>query len=230
MSASDTPGGKDGSQAPAGKPAAAQDRRSHPRTPVILPAQLVTVNGDRLDCTVLDISARGARVAVAEPLPQGELVTLKSPDFGATPARVMWAEPDCLGLEFVGRDKLTSAQSSLPAVLVVEDEEKMRELLRRMLDRAGFTVMTASHGREALKLFRERPVDIAITDLLMPEMDGFELIRELVAHWPSIGIIALSGATVRLEMARQLGAKAVLRKPVSSTILVQTVEQVLASA
>ncbi|HEX7966789.1 MAG TPA: response regulator, partial [Stellaceae bacterium] len=177
-----------------------------------------------------DISARGARVAVTEPLSQGELVTLKSPDFGATPARVMWAEPDCLGLEFVGRDKLTSAQSSLPAVLVVEDEEKMRELLRRMLDRAGFTVMTASHGREALKLFRERPVDIAITDLLMPEMDGFELIRELVAHWPSIRIIALSGATVRLEMARQLGAKAVLRKPVSSTILVQTVEQVLASA
>lgn len=226
MSASDTPD----SRRPAGKPTAAQDRRKHPRTPVILPAQLITVNGERLDCTVLDLSARGARVAVAEPLPQGELVTLKSADFGATPARVMWTEPDCLGLEFVGRDKLTSAQSSLPAILVVEDEENMRELLRRMLDRSGFTVMTAGHGREALKLFRERPVDVAITDLLMPEMDGFELIRTLRVQWPSLRIIALSGATVRLEMARQLGAKAVLRKPITSTILLQTVEQVLASA
>ncbi len=229
MSTSD-PGGRTTSQVASEKLRAAHDRRSHPRTPVILPAQLVTVSGDRLDCTVLDISARGARVAITETLAPGDLVTLKSPDFGATPARVMWTEPDCVGLEFVGRDKLTSAESSLPAILVVEDDADVRELLRRMLDRAGFSVMTASHGREALRLFRGRPVDIAITDLLMPEMDGFELIRELTARWPSIRIIALSGATVRLEMARQLGAAAVLRKPISSTILVQTVEQVLAAS
>jgi CheY-like chemotaxis protein len=213
-----------------GKPTAAEDRRSHPRTPVIFQAQLETASGQRIDCTVLDISARGARVAVAEPLAKGDAVTLTSPDFGRTAACVMWIEPNCVGLEFVGRHGLTAEKSALPSILVVEDEEKMRDLLRRMLERASFTVMTAPHGREALKLFRERPVDLAITDLMMPEMDGFELIRELTAQWPSIRIIAISGADLRLEMARQLGAKAVLKKPVTGTVLVQAVEQVLAAS
>ena len=105
----------------------------------------------------------------------------------------------------------------------------MEDALRRMLERASFTVMTAPHGREALRLFREHPVDLAITDLLMPEMDGFELIRELTAQWPSIRIIAISGADIRLDMARQLGAKAVLKKPVTGAALVSAVEQVLAA-
>jgi two-component system response regulator (stage 0 sporulation protein F) len=212
----------------AGKPTAAEDRRSHPRTPVILQARIETAAGHRFDCTVLDISARGARVAVAEPLAKGDTVTLFSPDFGKTQACVMWVEPQCVGLEFVGRHGLTAEKSTLPSILVVEDEEKMRDLLRRILERASFTVMTAPHGREALKLFRERPVDLAITDLMMPEMDGFELIRELTAQWPSIRIIAISGADIRLDMARQLGAKAVLKKPVTGSNLVKAVEQVLA--
>jgi CheY-like chemotaxis protein len=225
MSKLDIPGGKDAGD----KPTAAADRRGHPRTPVILQAQIETASGQHVDCTVLDISARGARVAVAEPLAKGETVTLTSADFGRTQACVMWVEPQCVGLEFVGRDGLTGAQSSLPSILVVEDEEKMRDLLRRMLERASFTVMTAPHGREALKLFREHPVDLAITDLMMPEMDGFELIRELTAQWPSIRIIAISGADIRLDMARQLGAKAVLKKPVTGAALVSAVEQVLAA-
>src|SRR6266849_838993 len=199
-----------GGKGAGGKPTAAEERR--------------------VDCTVLDISARGARVAVAEPLAKGEMVTLTSADFGRSQACVMWVEPQSVGLEFVGRDGLTAAQSSLPSILVVEDEEKMRDLLRRMLERASFTVMTAPHGREALKLFREHPVDLAITDLMMPEMDGFELIRELTAQWPSIRIIAISGADIRLDMARQLGAKAVLKKPVTGAALVKAVEQVLAGS
>jgi CheY-like chemotaxis protein len=221
--------GVGGGKAAGGKPTAAEDRRSHPRTPVILHAQIETASGQRIDCTVLDMSARGARVAMAEPLAKGDAVTLTSPDFGRTAACVMWVEPQCVGLEFVGRHGLTAEKSALPSILVVEDEEKMRELLRRMLERASFTVLTAPHGREALKLFRERPVDLAITDLMMPEMDGFELIRQLTAQWPSIRIIAISGADLRLDMARQLGAKAVLKKPVTGAALVSAVEQVLAA-
>jgi CheY-like chemotaxis protein len=221
--------GVGGGKAAGGKPTAAEDRRSHPRTPVILHAQIETASGQRIDCTVLDMSARGARVAMAEPLAKGDAVILTSPDFGRTAACVMWVEPQCVGLEFVGRHGLTAEKSALPSILVVEDEEKMRELLRRMLERASFTVLTAPHGREALKLFRERPVDLAITDLMMPEMDGFELIRQLTAQWPSIRIIAISGADLRLDMARQLGAKAVLKKPVTGAALVTAVEQVLAA-
>ncbi len=228
MSAPGTPGGKNFTRAPAAKAQAAQDRRKHQRTTMILPAHIVTSSGDQVDCTVLDASARGARVAVSAPLPEGEAVTLKAPDFGVTVARVVWAEPDCLGLEFLGRNKAGTESPAAPRILVAEDEESMRELLRRMLDRAGFTVTAARDGREALKLFNERPADVTITDLLMPEMDGFDFIRALITRWPNSRIIALSGATVRLEMARQLGVNAVVRKPVSSTILMQTVEQVLA--
>ncbi len=194
---------------------------------MILAGHLVTASGVRVECTLLDISARGARVAVTEPLPEREVVTLKAPDFGVTVARVVWAESDCLGLEFLGRGNTDSASSSAPTILVVEDEEGVREVLRRLLDRAGFAVLAASDGREALKLLREHSADIVITDLLMPEMDGFDFIRALTKRSPNSRIIALSGATVRLEMARQLGAKAVVRKPVSSIILTQTVEQVL---
>jgi CheY-like chemotaxis protein len=205
-----------------------EDRRTHPRTPVILQGQIETASGQRIDCTVVDISARGARVAVAAPLSRGETVTLISADLGNSQACVMWVEPQCIGLEFVGRRGLTAEQSSLPSILVVENEEQMRDILRRMLERASFTVMTASGGREALKLFREQPVDLAIADLTMAEMDSFDFIRELTAQWPSTRIIAISSVGASLDKAHQLGVKA-LKKPVTSTTLVQTVEQVLAA-
>jgi two-component system response regulator (stage 0 sporulation protein F) len=229
MSSEDTIASSNG-RVPAGSDATgADDRRRHPRTPVMIPATLEASGKRRIDCTLLDLSARGARVAVKGSLAKGESVMLSSPDLGKMRAVVTRVEPDCVGLEFVGRDQLSSEQSALPGILVVEDEEKMRELIRRILERARYTVTAAAHGREALKLFQERPVDVAITDLLMPEMDGFQLIRELTARWPSIRIIAISGADMRLEMARRLGAKAVLRKPISGARLVQTVEQVLAN-
>ena len=85
-----------------------------------------------------------------------------------------------------------------PAVLVVDDDEGMRSLLRRMLELAGFAVITAAHRREALKRIRTRVIDVVITDMVMPEMDGVELTRALVAEYSCLPIIAISGAA-RLE-------------------------------
>jgi CheY-like chemotaxis protein len=73
---------------------------------------------------------------------------------------------------------------------------------------------------------------LVITDILMPEMDGFELIRRLVADRPSLPIVATSGATdwpAYLHMATSLGAKAVLHKPVVADELLATVQQILAA-
>ena len=116
------------------------------------------------------------------------------------------------------------------AVLVVDDDEVMRDLLKRVLERSGFEVLTARDGRDGVERFHGRTVDLTITDMVMPVMDGVEMIRTLVAEQPNIRIIAVSGVDDwdnLLKSARNLGAKAVLRKPVSSAELVNTVRRVL---
>lgn len=125
---------------------------------------------------------------------------------------------------------MTIEQPPSAAILVVDDDEVMRDLLRRVLERSGFEVMTATNGDEGVEQCRERTVDVTITDMRMPVKDGVELIRALVAEQPSIRIIAVSGVDDwdnYLKTARSLGARAVLRKPVSSAELVSTVKRVL---
>ena len=116
------------------------------------------------------------------------------------------------------------------AVLVVDDDEVMRDLLKRVLERSGYAVVTARDGRDGVERFRDQEVDLAITDMVMPVMDGLDMIRALVAEQPNIRIIAVSGVDDwdnYLKTARSLGAKAVLRKPVSNADLVSTVRRVL---
>lgn len=125
---------------------------------------------------------------------------------------------------------MTAGPPPAAAILVVDDDEVMRDLLRRVLERSGFEVLTATDGREGVERCRDRAVDLTITDMVMPVMDGVELIQALVAEQPSIRIIAVSGVDDwdnYLKTARSLGAKAVLRKPVSSAELVSTVRRVL---
>lgn len=194
----------------------------------ILPACIETSDGRRVDCTLLDVSSRGARLIAWEPLVQGQSVMLRSGDLGDTKARVLWVGADTVALEFVRDDTASAAQMALPRALVVEDDEPLRDLLRRTLERAGFAVATAATGRTALKLFGERQVDLAVTDLTMPEMDGLTLIRELMRVQPSARIIVVSGAERGHDTARALGAKAVLRKPVALSELARIVQSVLA--
>jgi two-component system response regulator YesN len=90
--------------------------------------------------------------------------------------------------------------------------------------------MTASDGRDGVESLKRHDVDVTITDIAMPVMDGIEMIRSLIAERPNIRIIAVSGVDDwdnHLNAARRLGAKAVLRKPVSGAELVNTVQRVL---
>jgi CheY-like chemotaxis protein len=209
---------------PAGTPAAAGGSTA---SAWILPAALDTADGRRIDCTLLDVSSRGARLVAWEPLAPGETVTLRSRELGDTKARVLWVGTETVALEFLRGDG-GAAQMALPRALVVEDDEAMRELLRRTLERAGFAVATAATGRAALKLFGERQVDLAVTDLMMPEMNGLTLIGELLRLQPSARIVVVSGAETNHDAARALGAKAVLRKPVTPSELARVVQDVLA--
>lgn len=123
-----------------------------------------------------------------------------------------------------------SPTKSAAAILVVDDDEVMRDLLQRMLQRSGFAVVTAVDGRDGIDRFRECPVQLAITDMKMPVMDGLELMRALLSEQPDVNIIAVSGVDewdTYFKIARSLGAKALLRKPVSTAELVETVQRLL---
>jgi CheY-like chemotaxis protein len=120
----------------------------------------------------------------------------------------------------------------MASILVVDDDQSMRELLRHVLEEAQHSVFTAANGEQALRLAREAPVDLIITDILMPVRDGLEVIREMRRENPRVKIIALSGGGTyvgleTLETAKDFGAVETLAKPFNIERLIQVVERVL---
>lgn len=106
-------------------------------------------------------------------------------------------------------------------------------MLGQTLQRAGFTLVTAVHGTDALTKLRSFDADIVVTDILMPEMDGFELIRALSAKWPELPIVAMSGIEDTpnfRNLALKFGAKAALSKPVNRAHLVEVMRDVMQPA
>ena len=118
-----------------------------------------------------------------------------------------------------------------PRLLVVEDDKDLCDLFRRILERAGFSTSGASNGRQALRHLMTEPVDLVITDMVMPEMDGAELMRVLGKDRPNLPIIAISGVDDFKEYCRistHLGARIALKKPVGRVDLIGAVNDVLA--
>ena len=103
-------------------------------------------------------------------------------------------------------------------ILVIDDDELIRSLLRNFLERDGYEVMEAENGKIGLKLVRENGADLVITDLIMPEKEGIETIRELRRDFSDVKIIAISGGgaigpETYLQMAKSMGAHRVFEKP-----------------
>ena len=115
-------------------------------------------------------------------------------------------------------------------MLLVEDDPALLDMLSKTLERVGFTVVTAVHGADALAQMHTLSADIVVTDILMPEMDGFELIRTLRAKWPELPIVAMSGIEDTPNFRNQalkFGAKAALSKPVNRAHLVEVMRDVM---
>jgi CheY-like chemotaxis protein len=117
-------------------------------------------------------------------------------------------------------------------VLIIDDDPLVLNMLRQVLEGADHTVVEAPNGVVALRLWREKPADLIITDILMPEKDGLEVIRELRRDYPKAKVIALSGGSRRinfdaLDVARRFGAVRTLEKPFELKDLLKTVEAVL---
>ena len=118
------------------------------------------------------------------------------------------------------------------SILVVDDEPLLRGFVQQMLERAGHRVASAEDGRKASEQMLLRPFDLVVTDLLMPERDGIELIDELRRQYPSVRIIAMSGGgrigrEQYLQIAKGFGAHVLLEKPFSAKQLLAAVDHAL---
>jgi CheY-like chemotaxis protein len=126
-------------------------------------------------------------------------------------------------------------EPGMAVVLVIEDDEHLRRLLRTVLERAGYTVEEAANGAAGLKQFSIRPADVVVTDIIMPEKEGLETIIELKRDYPHVKIIAISGGGAALDAqylpsAKALGADRTLEKPFEPREVIEAVGGLLREA
>ena len=117
-------------------------------------------------------------------------------------------------------------------ILVIEDDEQIRGLIKEVLEDSGHDVVESSDGEEGLKKFSLNPNSLVITDILMPGMEGLETIRNLRTEAPNAKIIAISGGLEGkginvLELAKKFGAARIIAKPFDLSQLLGAVEEIL---
>jgi CheY-like chemotaxis protein len=117
-------------------------------------------------------------------------------------------------------------------ILVIDDDGLFRSMLSATLVHFGHTVIEAANGAEGLKLFQRLTPDLTITDLVMPEMEGLEVLMYFKRHSPFSKIMVMSGgvrgtAVDFLEIATRLGASRVLAKPFSTDALMNAINALL---
>jgi DNA-binding response OmpR family regulator len=118
-----------------------------------------------------------------------------------------------------------------PSILVADDDPHIVELVAFRLERAGYDVVRATDGREALRVLMEQPPDLAVLDVMMPVHDGYQITREIRRHEPTrhIPVILLSGRSQEDDVENGFGAGAddYLRKPFSPRELRARVHAIL---
>ncbi len=117
-------------------------------------------------------------------------------------------------------------------ILIIDDEESVRATLRKILDAAGHDVVEAEDGEAGLERYRENPADVVILDIIMPQMEGIEMILTLKQEYPEAKIIAISGGgqidkRTLLTWAAKIGAQDVLDKPFKSKEIIDAVRRAL---
>ncbi len=119
---------------------------------------------------------------------------------------------------------------NMPTVLVVDDDREHTYALATVLERAGYCVCTAGNGEEALAVLAGRPVDLVISDLRMPRLNGLELLRSMQAMNPQVAVIILTayGEWTTYMQAMNGGAADYLNKPVRRRDLLNVTRKALA--
>jgi len=124
-------------------------------------------------------------------------------------------------------------------ILVIEDAASHRQLYKTALEGAGYEVLEAPDGQAGVRLYRQQPCDVVITDIFMPQQDGLETIFELKTQYENMRVIAISGGGVwgqygrslgsneALDMAARFGADRVVHKPIKLHHLITLVQELL---
>lgn len=122
----------------------------------------------------------------------------------------------------------------MPSVLVVDDEDQIRQLIRDTLEQAGYDVQEARNGIQGLECYRAKPTDLVVMDILMPDQDGLESIMTLRREFPASRVIAITGGSDMigilnfLDVAKMLGARRTLQKPFDMQTLLEAAKSELA--
>lgn len=117
-------------------------------------------------------------------------------------------------------------------ILIIDDDPSIRSIFKRFLESCDYTVDTAADGREGLRVLAEKESDLVITDIMMPDMDGLEVIRTVKEQYPGLPMIAISGGMRVapfnfLHLAEKFGACRIFFKPVEMDKLHEAVQELL---
>jgi PAS domain S-box-containing protein len=161
----------------------------------------------------------------------GGVVRVSSEAGVGTTVKVYLPQLEAAGAETMDDDAASRSLRGSETVLVAEDEDGVRELLRKVLSEYGYTVLAARHGRDALMLAGERSgrIDLLVTDIVMPEMSGRELAETLLDQSPDLKVLYISGYTDDEVLQRGVRGREVslVRKPFASEDLVRRVRAIL---
>jgi len=119
----------------------------------------------------------------------------------------------------------------MASILLIDDDEMLRGVLAKALAHGGHSVIQAGDGRQGVELARVAPIDLVITDLIMPVQEGVETIMTLRRERPTLPVVAMSGGAsnskLYLDIAGKIGARRVLSKPFTPKQLLETIDEVL---
>jgi len=122
------------------------------------------------------------------------------------------------------------SEAERATILVVDDEEAIRRMMAKMLGNSGYTVLNASSAVEALSVCEERSttLQLVVTDVAMPGMNGFDLAEQIAERWPTIRVLFMSGCANDLSIRRQLYERPLLAKPFTRDELANKIRELLA--
>jgi CheY-like chemotaxis protein len=117
-------------------------------------------------------------------------------------------------------------------ILIIDDENQIRIMLREVLEKMGHSVVEAANGNQGLESYRKEPADLVITDIVMPEKSGIGGILALKRENPNVKIIAISGHSQvgdknLLDLAKELGAESAMTKPFKINVFMDLVNKIL---